>query len=99
MKASAFLVNIGRGKLIDESALIEALKSNKIAGAGLDVFDAEPLPPDSPLWDLKNVTITPHISGMTDNLWEKTARLFCENAIRFQAGRRMLGAVNKAKGY
>lgn len=99
MKASAFLVNIGRGKLIDESALIEALKSNKIAGAGLDVFDAEPLPPDSPLWDLKNVMITPHISGMTDNLWKKTARLFCENAIRFKAGRRMMGTVNKAKGY
>jgi phosphoglycerate dehydrogenase-like enzyme len=99
MKTNALIVNIGRGNLIDETALIEALKSGKIAGAGLDVFEVEPLPSDSPLWDMPNVMITPHISGMTDNIWEKVGKLFCENAIRFNAGKRMLGAVSKQKGY
>jgi D-2-hydroxyacid dehydrogenase (NADP+) len=99
MKDSALLINVGRGKLIDETALIEALKTMKIAGAALDVCDIEPLPADSALWDAKNVFITPHISGMTDNIWEKVARLFCENAIRYESGKQMLGIVNKEKGY
>ena len=99
MKKSALIINVGRGKLIDESALIEALKEDRIAGAALDVFETEPLPPESPLWDMPNVTITPHISGMTDNIWEKIGRLFCENAVRFHSGKRMLGSVNKKKGY
>ena len=99
MKESAFLVNIGRGKLVDEAALIAALKAKKIAGAALDVFETEPLPPDSPFWDMENVSVTPHYSGMAEDLWRKVANRFCENAIRFVNGKRMLGVVNKKEGY
>jgi D-2-hydroxyacid dehydrogenase (NADP+) len=99
MKQDAFLINIGRGKLIDEAALVSALRSRKIAGAALDVFEIEPLPADSPLWDMDNVNITPHYSGMAEDLWEKVARLFCENAKRFRSCKRMLGIVNIQEGY
>jgi phosphoglycerate dehydrogenase-like enzyme len=99
MKESAFLVNVGRGKLVDETALIEALRSKRIAGAALDVFEIEPLPSESPLWEMDNVSVTPHYSGMAENLWEKVGRLFCENAIRFKNGRKLLGIVNLDEGY
>jgi phosphoglycerate dehydrogenase-like enzyme len=99
MKSSAYIINIGRGKLIDEKALIAALDSKKIAGAALDVFDTEPLPQSSPLWAMENVSITPHYSGMAENLWEKVAARFCENAIRFKDGKRLIGTVNIKKGY
>ncbi len=99
MKQNALLVNIGRGKLVDERALIEALKAGRIAGAALDVFETEPLPADSPLWDMANVSVTPHYSGMAEGLWEKVGNLFCENAVRFRDGRRLLGIVSKEKGY
>lgn len=65
MKSSAFLVNVGRGSIIHENALIKALNKGWIAGAGLDVFETEPLPPNSPLWAMENVIISPHTSGMT----------------------------------
>lgn len=99
MKKNAFLVNIGRGRLVDEPALVMALKEKRIAGAALDVFETEPLPPESPFWDMENVVVTPHYSGMAEDLWRKVANLFCENAIRFANGRRMLGIVNKKEGY
>jgi D-2-hydroxyacid dehydrogenase (NADP+) len=99
MKPNSYLINIGRGKLIDETALIKALQSKKIAGAALDVFESEPLPQDSPLWEMENVSITPHFSGMADNLWEKVAARFCENAIRFKDGKRLIGTVSLEKGY
>jgi phosphoglycerate dehydrogenase-like enzyme len=99
MKKNAFLVNIGRGKLVDEPALIAALKEKRIAGAALDVFQTEPLASDSPFWDMENVSVTPHYSGTADDLWGKIAALFCENAIRFISGKRMLGIVSKKKGY
>ena len=67
MKPTAYLYNIGRGKIVDENALIEALSAGKIAGAGLDVFETEPLPTDSPLWKMENVILTPHTSGGTPN--------------------------------
>ena len=67
MKSSAFFINIGRGSLVNEEALIKALKEGKIEGAGLDVFEKEPLSDDSPLWDLQNVIITPHTAGSTEN--------------------------------
>jgi phosphoglycerate dehydrogenase-like enzyme len=67
MKSSAFLINIGRGEIIDEAALVQALTENEIAGAGLDVFVKEPLSEDSPLWELENVIITPHTSGSTEH--------------------------------
>ncbi len=99
MKASACLVNIGRGKLIDEKALIAAIKSKRIAGAALDVFEREPLAADSPFWGMKNVSVTPHYSGMADDLWEKVAERFCENALRFRYGKPLIGAVSRVKKY
>jgi phosphoglycerate dehydrogenase-like enzyme len=99
MKPNAFLVNIGRGKLVDEAALIEALENKRIAGAALDVFEVEPLPADSPLWAMENVTVTPHYSGMAEELWVKVTELFCENAKRYRDGKRLLGIVDGEKGY
>lgn len=99
MKPGACLVNIGRGKLVDETALIKALQNRRIAGAGLDVFETEPLPVDSPFWGMPNVSVTPHYSGMAEDIWKKTAQLFCENARRYRDGKRLLGVVDRAKGY
>ncbi|PYV82924.1 MAG: D-2-hydroxyacid dehydrogenase [Acidobacteria bacterium] len=99
MKSSAFLVNVGRGPLIDETALIEALRERKIAGAALDVFDKEPLPADSPLWDLENLLITPHTAGMDQRLWERHYSLFSENLRRYFKGEPLLGLVDKQQGY
>jgi phosphoglycerate dehydrogenase-like enzyme len=99
MKSNAYLINIGRGRLVDEEALIAALQAKKIAGAALDVFEHEPLPADSPLWEMENVSVTPHYSGMAEDLWSKVAQRFCENAIRFKQGKRMIGVVSRKKGY
>jgi D-2-hydroxyacid dehydrogenase (NADP+) len=99
MKASAFLVNIGRGKTVDEEALIKALKEKRIAGAGLDTFALEPLPPSSPLWGMPNVIITPHIAGSADDYIQKATDIFCENLKRFLNGRRLINVVNKKQGY
>jgi phosphoglycerate dehydrogenase-like enzyme len=71
MKADAYLINIGRGPQVDDAALVEALSSKRIAGAALDVFEQEPLPSDSPLWDLENLLITPHTAGLTEKLWQR----------------------------
>lgn len=99
MKLNAFLINIGRGKLIDETALIAALEKKRIAGAALDVFEVEPLQSESPLWKMENVMVTPHYSGMAEDLWVKVTGLFCENARRYKIGKRLLGFVNREKGY
>ena len=71
MKPDACLINVGRGPLVDEAALAHALREQIIGGAALDVFEAEPLPADSPLWDLENLLITPHTAGLTEKLWER----------------------------
>jgi phosphoglycerate dehydrogenase-like enzyme len=99
MKREAYLINVGRGPLIQEDALIEALREHKIAGAALDVFDQEPLPSDSPFWDLENVLITPHTAGMTTKLWERHYKLFSENLRRFLQGEPLLAIVDKKRGY
>lgn len=99
MKPDAYLINVGRGPLIDESALIEALREHKLGGAALDVFDQEPLPSDSPLWDLENLLITPHTAGMTTKLWERHYVLFSENLRRYLDARPLLGLVDKQRGY
>jgi phosphoglycerate dehydrogenase-like enzyme len=99
MKPEGYLINVGRGPLVDEPALIEALRERKIAGAALDVFDQEPLPSDSPLWDLDNVLITPHTAGMTTKLWERHYTLFSENLRRFIKGEPLLAVVDKKQGY
>ena len=99
MKLTACLVNVSRGALVDEAALIDALRQKKIAAAALDVFDSEPLPPESPLWDMKNVLITPHIGSVTEKLWERQYGLFSENLRRFQARETLVGMVDKGRGY
>ncbi len=99
MKPDAFLINVGRGPLLDEAALIDALRQKKIGGAALDVFDQEPLPSDSPLWDLENLLITPHTAGMTDKLWHRHYELFSENLRRYLSGQSLLGLVDKKSGY
>jgi phosphoglycerate dehydrogenase-like enzyme len=99
MKPGACLVNVGRGPLIDEAALVEVLREHKIRGAALDVFDQEPLPPDSPLWDLEDVLITPHTGGMAQKLWERQYAFFSENLRRYLSRLPLLALVDKHAGY
>lgn len=99
MKRGAYLINIARGKVVDTDALVAALRDGHLAGAGLDVTDPEPLPPEHPLWDLPNLIITPHVAGraaLTDRQW---ARLYHENLRRFAAGQPLLNVVDKTAGY
>jgi phosphoglycerate dehydrogenase-like enzyme len=99
MKRTAYLVNIGRGGLVDEQALIAALREGEIAGAGLDVFEEEPLPGESPLWDMANVMITPHDAGSSPRSHERFMALFCENLRRYVGGEPLLNVVSKRAGY
>lgn len=86
MKPTARLINVGRGGLVDEPALVEALQQQRLAGAGLDVFTVEPLPADSPLWDMPNVIITPHNSGATELANHRGTQIFIDNLGRFARG-------------
>jgi len=86
MKPTAYLVNLGRGDVLDEAALIEVLKENRIAGAALDVFDEEPLPVDHPFWTIDNIIITPHLGGMFDEYPRRALPIIVENMRRFLAG-------------
>jgi phosphoglycerate dehydrogenase-like enzyme len=88
MKSTAFLINIGRGEIIDENALIEALESGKIAGAALDVFSQEPLPQEHPFWKIKNLILTPHIGGTSTIYVDQVLSIFEENLRRFLRGER-----------
>jgi phosphoglycerate dehydrogenase-like enzyme len=99
MKPDAYLINVSRGTLIDEAALLEALQSRGIAGAALDVFTEEPLPAESPFWQLDNVLITPHTAAVTERLWERHYQLIAENLQRFIAGQPLLNQVDKNRGY
>ena len=99
MKPSGYLINVGRGPQVDQLALVEALRTRQIAGAALDVFDREPLPADSPLWNLDNLLITPHTAGLTDKLWQRHYELFSENLRRYIADEPLLSVVDKHKGY
>lgn len=99
MKSTAYIINIARGGIIDENAIVEALKEKRIAGAGLDVTSPEPLPPDSPLWDMENVILTPHISGAMDDYIGTATDLFCDNLRRYLAGKRLRNVIDKKKGY
>ena len=93
MKSSACLINIARGSIVDEPALVHALRTHQIAGAGLDVFAIEPLPDDSPLWGLKNVVITPHSSPAEPDREERALDLIVRNAIRYR--RREFPLINQ----
>jgi len=99
MKSTAYLINIGRGGTVDENDLIDALKSGKIAGAGLDVFANEPLPASSPLWELPNVIITGHYSGETPYYDDRAMDIFIDNLERFASGKAMRNVVDKNRGY
>lgn len=99
MRSDAFLINIARGDVVDESALVDALRSGAIAGAGLDVFSAEPLPESSPLWSLPNVVLTPHVSGYTPDYFGKMLAILRENVRRFLVGERLRNLVDKHLGY
>jgi phosphoglycerate dehydrogenase-like enzyme len=99
MKPSAVLINIGRGAIVDEAALIAALRDGRIAGAGLDVFVEEPLPPDSPFYEMANVIVTPHVAGSTPRYFDRVTALLSENLRRFLDGRPMLNVVDRELGY
>ncbi len=99
MKPDARLLNVGRGQLIDEAALVQALRERRIAGAALDVFAEEPLPPDSPLWDMEHVLITPHVAINSEKQWERQYALVAENLRRYLNHQPLLSVVNKKRGY
>ena len=99
MKPTAVLVNVGRGVLVDEPALIAALSAGRIAGAALDVVQEEPLPATSPLWEMPNVILTPHVSGLGPDYWERAVEQFAANLGRFLAGQPLLNVVDKRAGY
>ncbi|MCE2489017.1 MAG: D-2-hydroxyacid dehydrogenase [Anaerolineae bacterium] len=99
MKPGAVLINISRGAVLDEAALISALAAQRIAGAALDVFEEEPLPATSPLWSLDNVIITPHIAGNTRRYHEKAATLFAENLRRYLNNEALLNLYDRSRGY
>jgi len=99
LRRDAVVINVGRGELIDEDALIETLSAGAIRGAGLDVFVREPLPPDSPFWRLPNVLVTPHVSATTDQYWRRETDLIVENLGRYSRGKPLRNLVDKRAGY
>ena len=99
MKPTAYIINIARGSVIDEAALTKALKEKWIAGAGLDVFEKEPLPQNSELWTLPNVIITPHVAGLMPDYNARAMEVFCENLRRYLAGQPLLNVIDRTRGY
>jgi phosphoglycerate dehydrogenase-like enzyme len=99
IKPGAILVNAGRGGVIDEPALVQALRAQRLRGAALEVFATEPLPTDSPLWDLPNVLISPHTAALSVHENERIVELFCENLRRYLAGEELLGRVDPTLFY
>jgi len=99
MKPNSCLINVGRGPLVDETALADALRAGRIRGAALDVFVQEPLSPDSPFWELKNLLITPHTAALTERFWDRQYALLHENLTRYLGQKPLLGVVDKSKGY
>jgi len=99
MNDRSVIINIGRGATIDEAAMIDALKSGKLRAAGLDVFETEPLPEDSPLWDMEQVLLTPHYSGLTPRYNERVYDIFTDNLGRYLRGETLRNVVDKRVGY
>ena len=99
MKPTSHLIIISRGGIVDEDALYDALKSGRIAGAGIDAFEVEPLPKDSPWWDLENVIISPHASALTVEMWEGRRQIFKENLRRFVANEPFIYVCDKRAGF
>lgn len=99
MRRGSLLINVARGPVVDEAALIAALQSGHLAGAGVDVTEVEPLATDSPLWDLPNVIITPHVGAQAKRRVDDTTDLICENLRRYFSGKQLLNRVDKRLGY
>jgi len=99
MKPTAYLINTSRGNVVQEDKLIQALKEGWIAGAALDTFAQEPLPKSSPLWDMENVIITPHVAGLTPYYLDRLIDIFCENLKRFLNKQELVNVVDKTRGY
>ncbi|TWT32125.1 D-2-hydroxyacid dehydrogenase [Blastopirellula retiformator] len=99
MKTGAIFINVARGQVVRESALIHALETNHLSAAGVDVAELEPLPPESPLWDFENVIITPHVGAQGRTRNDDVTDLFCENLRRFRAGEPLINVVDKRLGF
>ncbi|MGH3184947.1 MAG: NAD(P)-dependent oxidoreductase, partial [Streptosporangiaceae bacterium] len=99
LRPTARLINLGRGSALDETALVEALQTGRLDAAALDVFDREPVPPDSPLWDCERLLITPHTAGAAPDSWERQAALIDGHLRRFAAGLPLAPVVDKLRGY
>jgi phosphoglycerate dehydrogenase-like enzyme len=99
MKRESWLINVARGRLVDDTALIRALRDHRIGGAALDTFRDEPLPPSSPYWDLPNVILTPHTAWSSARVLDRSIELFCDNLIRFSRGEPLRNVVDPAAGY
>ena len=99
LKPGACIFNVGRGRTIDQAAMVRALQDGRLAGAGLDVTDPEPLPADSPLWAMDNVVLTPHYSGRTPRYDERAMAIFLDNLARYRAGRPLRNVVDKGLAY
>ncbi len=99
MRSHALLINVTRGRIVDEQALLTALAERQIGGAGLDVVPQEPLPEDHPLWRMDNVLITPHTAGGSPNRDSRCVALFCDNLRRYLAGEALVSVIDKRKGY
>lgn len=98
-KAGAWLVNVGRGGVVDEAALLDALRAGRLAGACLDVFEQEPLPPDHPLWSQPNVIVTPHVAGWRVDYVDRVLDIFLANLARFEANEPLANVFDLARGY
>lgn len=99
MRSTAYLINIARGAVIDETALLTALKENWIAGAGIDTFDSEPLPANSPFWSLPNVTVSPHCSGFSPQNDQRIIDLFLDNLNRYRQSQPLKNVIDRQSGY
>ncbi len=99
LKPGAYLINVARGPIVQEDALIDALQQGRLRGAALDVFAREPLPQDSPLFALEQVILTPHVSGAVPDYYDRAVPLFCENLRRYVTGAPLLNVVDKQRGY
>ena len=99
LKPGARLIVMSRGGIVDEAALLEGLRSGRIAGAGLDVFDQEPLPQESPFWDMENVVFSPHVSALSPQMWEGRREIFKENLRRFLTNQPFLYTCDKREGF
>ena len=99
LKPGAVLVDVSRGGIVRQAALVDALKSGRLRGAVLDVFETEPLPGESPLWDMDNVIVTPHCSSVYDGWERRSVEMFCDNLDRWKRGEPLQNVVDPTRGY